>query len=160
MSHRHFCDFAGHYWDCEGAAVRPLLGSTEPSVCMCLTHGVSMEEGDHSDCSVELIACPEHRDEQMRAMGYAPGQAVEVPKEESEESSMFQDAEGNHIVGFCLWCNKDFYSNEEHEAHTADNMAACEAFQELKGQQGMPPVLEAMLEEAGLLPDEEPNDEK
>ena len=160
MSHRHFCDFAGHYWDCEGAAVRPLLGSMEPTICMCLTHGVSMEDGDHSDCSVELIACPEHRAEQMRAMGYKPGQAVEMPNAEPEGSSMFLDEDGNHIVGFCLWCDMNFYSMEEHEAHTADEMANCPAFQELKGQQGMPPVLQAMFENAGLLDDQEADDEK
>ena len=160
MSHRHFCDFAGHYWECEGAAVRPIMGHTEPTICMCLTHGVPMEDGDHSECSVELIVCPEHRDEQTRAMGYEPGQAVEVPEGEPEESSMFRDAEGNHIVGFCLWCNKNFYTEEEDEAHTADEMANCPVFQELKDQQCMPPVLQAMFEQAELLPDEEPDDEK
>jgi hypothetical protein len=25
-----------------------------------------MEEGDHSECSIELVACPEHREEQLR----------------------------------------------------------------------------------------------
>lgn len=66
MTHRHFCDYAGHEWDCEGAAVRPFLGDTEPSVCMCIRHRVPMEEGDHSECSIELIACPDHREEQLR----------------------------------------------------------------------------------------------
>ena len=160
MSHRHFCDFAGHYWECDGAAVRPQMGNTEPTICMCLSHGVPMEEGDHSACSIELIACPEHSADQMLAMGYAPGQAVEVPNGEPEESSMFRDADGNRTIGFCLWCNKDFYSMDEVQAHNADDMAACEAFQELKGQQGMPPVLQAMFEHAGLLPEEEPDDEK
>jgi hypothetical protein len=60
--------------------VRPLMGSTEPTICMSLTCGVPMEYGDHSACSVELIACPEHRDDQMRAMGYEPGQAVASPQ--------------------------------------------------------------------------------
>jgi len=160
MSHRHFCDFAGHHWECEGAAVRQLLGNTEPTICMCLTCGVAMEDGDHSECSVELIACPEHRDEQMRAMGYAPGEAVEVPNAEPEESSMFRDAEGNRTIGFCLWCNRDFYSMEEVQAHNADDMAACPAFQDLKEEQCMPPVLQVMFEQAGFLSDEEPDDEK
>jgi len=68
MSHRHFCDYAGHYWVCEGTTLRPIAGETEPSPCMCLDHDVptSMEDGDHSQCTVELIACPEHRDEQLR----------------------------------------------------------------------------------------------
>src|ERR1035441_3862065 len=104
---------------------------------MCLTCGVPMEDGDHSECSVELIACPEHRDDQLRAMGYEPGQTVMPPTAEHEESSMFHDAEGNKTIGFCLWCNKDFYTMEEHEAHIADEMANCPVYQELKGQQSM-----------------------
>lgn len=66
MSHHHFCDIAGHEWKCEGTALRPLAGDTEPSICMCLVHRVPMEHGDHSQCSIELLACPEHRDEQLQ----------------------------------------------------------------------------------------------
>jgi transcriptional regulator with XRE-family HTH domain len=29
--HRHFCDVEGHYWNCEGIAVRQLAGDMEPS---------------------------------------------------------------------------------------------------------------------------------
>jgi hypothetical protein len=127
---------------------------------MCLTYGVPTEgHGDHSECSIELIACPAHRDEQMQAIGYKPGEAVAPSNVEPEESSMFRDAEGNKTIGFCLWCNRDFYSMNEVEAHNANDMAACEAFQELKGHQGMPPVLQAMSEEAGILPNEDPDDE-
>jgi hypothetical protein len=68
MSHRHFCDFAGHHWECEGTALRLFAGHSEPTVCMCLKHQVSMEEGDHSKCPVELLACPGHRDVQLRKM--------------------------------------------------------------------------------------------
>jgi hypothetical protein len=69
MSHRHFCDYAGHEWECVGTALRPLAGDTEPSDCMCLVHQVSLANGDHSECPVELLACPEHRDEQLGEMG-------------------------------------------------------------------------------------------
>lgn len=68
MSHKHFCDVTGHQWECEGAALRPLAGDTEPSVCMCDICQVPMEFGDHSGCMIELLACPEHRDAQLRAM--------------------------------------------------------------------------------------------
>ena len=68
MSHQHFCDVAGHEWDCEGTAVRELAGDTEPSVCMCIRHRIPMEEGDHSECSIELLACSEHREEQLRSI--------------------------------------------------------------------------------------------
>ena len=78
MSHRHFCDFAGHYWDCEGTATR--LFAPEPSVCMCLGHGVPMEEGDHRECSVELLSCPEHREEQRRNMEEASKAEPNIPE--------------------------------------------------------------------------------
>jgi hypothetical protein len=35
---------------------------------MCVKHLVSMEDGDHSECPVELLACPEHRELQVRQM--------------------------------------------------------------------------------------------
>ena len=65
MSHRHFCDVAGHLWECDGAA---RLGDTEPSVCMCHGCRLPLEQGDHSRCKnlVELVACPEHREEELR----------------------------------------------------------------------------------------------
>jgi hypothetical protein len=66
ISHRHFCDVADHWWDCKGAALRP--GDKEPSVCVCHACRAPLEHGGHSRCQtlVELVACPEHRDEQIR----------------------------------------------------------------------------------------------
>jgi hypothetical protein len=153
MAHRHFCEFAGHYRDCEGIATRLL--ALEASVCMCLDHGVSMEEGDHSECAVELLSCPDHRDEQMRSMGYELGYPQESPAPDAEESWMFKDQDGNPIIGFCLWCNRNYYSMEEVEAHNADDMANCPVFQLLKHEDCGPPVLQVMFEQAGLLDDKE-----
>jgi len=150
MTHRHWCDYPGHFWVCQGTAVR--LFQPEPSVCVCIEHGVPMEEGDHSACSVELLSCPEHRADHMRAMGYEPDCTCEP--QSGGESSIFKDSDGNPTVGFCLWCGCDFYTNEEHEAHTADIMAACPVFQELKDENCMPPVLQQMFEDAGLLDSE------
>ena len=66
MSHRHLCDVTGHWWECDGTAVR--LGHKEPTVCTCHSCHAPLEQGDHSRCKslVELVACPEHRDEQIR----------------------------------------------------------------------------------------------
>ena len=66
MSHRHFCDVAGHWWECNGTALR--AGDTQPSVCTCLPCGLPLEGFDHSQCDdpVELLACPEHRHEELR----------------------------------------------------------------------------------------------
>ena len=66
MSHRHFCDVADHWWECGGAAMR--LGDKEPSICTCHGCHAPLEQGDHSKCRnlVEIVACPEHQDEQLQ----------------------------------------------------------------------------------------------
>jgi len=154
MSHRHFCDFAGHYWNCDGTATR--IFAPEVSVCMCLTHGVPMEEGDHSECSIELLSCPEHRDDQLRAMGYEPGDMSELPLPvESEKSQMFTDKDGNPTIGFCLWCGEDFYTMDEVEAHNADDMRECPVYQQSKDELCMPPALQWMIEQAEELKNKE-----
>jgi hypothetical protein len=58
-----------------------------------------MEDGDHSTCSVELLACPEHREEQRRQMGESG--TSDVPRTEySAEGTMFIDEDDAPIVGF------------------------------------------------------------
>jgi hypothetical protein len=133
MNHRHFCDFAGHEWECSGSALRPLAGDVEPSTCICLSHQVPLENGDHSECSIELLACPEHREEQLAEMrifraSYLPQGEVDA------ENVMFKDTDGKPIVGFCLLCDKDFYSMDDVEAHNANDLAACAVFQCLKNK--------------------------
>jgi hypothetical protein len=153
MSHRHWCDFAGHYWECDGSAIR--LFAAEPTACMCLDHQTSMEDGiDHRECSVELLACPEHRDEQMRAMGYEPGYFIEDSATGQNDGPMFHDDDGNPGIGMCLWCAKVFLNLDEMTAHNANDMAACDVFQQSKDEHCMPPVLQLLMEEAGI-PEEE-----
>jgi hypothetical protein len=145
MNHRHFCDAVGHEWNCDGKALRPDAGDTEPSVCMCLLHQVPMDEGDHSSCPVELLACPEHRDEQqwkMKEAASTVGQdALDIDQDAATNG--WQDKDGNPIVGFCLWCDVDFYTMEQASAHNADHSAACPAFQKFIKEQSTsasPPV--------------------
>jgi hypothetical protein len=146
MSHRHYCDAAGHDWYCDGRALRPDAGDTKPSVCMCLRHQVPMEQCDHSACPVELLACPQHRDEQQRNMDEAAIAPCDV--EPDAEMSVWRDKDGKPIVGFCLWCNVDFYTMDEVWAHNANGSAACEAFQEFKNEQSMPTTHQVMPEMA------------
>ncbi len=133
MSHRHFCDFAGHYWECNGIALRPLVGDTEPSICMCPTHQVPMVDRDHGKCPIELLACPEHQDEQLREMLASDSNALAEIRV-GAESTVFKDDKGDPISGFCLWCNKDFYSIEEADAHNADDSRACPVLQNLRDE--------------------------
>lgn len=90
-----------------------------------------MEEGDHSECPVELLACPQHQDEQLQEMGiFRPSDPL--PSGVDAEFSMFNDLRGMPLVGFCLWCGIDFYSVEEVSGHNANNSNACPVFQRLK----------------------------
>jgi hypothetical protein len=71
VSHQHFCDVAGHYWECDGKALRG--GDTEPSTCTCLPCGLPLEGFNHSSCDgpVELVACPQHLVEALRRLEVA-----------------------------------------------------------------------------------------
>lgn len=119
VRHRHFCDFARHDWYCEGLALRPAAGDTEPFTCMCLVHRVPMKEGDHSGCPVELLACPEHLPEQQQVMREAA--LGSAPSEADDNPETGREADGHQIVGFCLWCGQNFYSYDEVWAHNANN---------------------------------------
>lgn len=68
MSHKHFCDVEAHWWECDGKALR--AGDTEPSVCRCSACGLPLEGFNHAGCRnpIELLACPEHREEGVRRM--------------------------------------------------------------------------------------------
>jgi hypothetical protein len=127
MSHRHFCDVAGHWWECKGRALR--TGEKEPSVCMCQKCGVPLELGNHIHDYVELLACPEHR---------KADEAITTPHqaEPGAEGGVLRDIDGNRIVGFCLWCDKDFYSLAEVDVHNADNMKACPVHEGLTNRPG------------------------
>jgi hypothetical protein len=151
MSHQHFCHIAGHYWQCEGTALRG--ADTEPSVCICLPCELPLEGFDHSACHapIELLACAEHR--------WADETTAARPQGEHEaEPALLQDDDGNRAYGFCLWCGKTFYCWAEVEAHNADNMKGCAVYQELASRPGgcscLPPILRDKLQEAGLLNDD------
>jgi hypothetical protein len=97
MSHRHYCGVEGHEWVC-----------TDPA-CECIC-GKLMEEGDHSECFVELRDCPEHQ-----------GQLPESPEDESSLNYFKAAAHGaaerprcecgcdaanpEDVVGSCVWCS-------------------------------------------------------
>jgi hypothetical protein len=82
-------------------------------------------------CSIELLACPEHLEAQLQAMGTK--RTDRQPVEESTSGlGGFLDNEGRPIICFCLWCDKDFYSMDEVEDHNAGELRACPTYQEWK----------------------------
>ncbi len=149
MSHRHWCDYSGHYWDCSGTAVR--LFQNEATVCMCIKHGVSMDNGDHNACPIELLSCPEHRADQLRAMGYEPDHVFE---QQDQDTRTKRDAQGNPIVGFCAWCERDFYSLEDHFEHWGDPIK-CPVYNEYIEKHPSPRDSEESAGDADLLEHEE-----
>ena len=97
MSHQHFCHVAGHYWQCQGKALRG--GGTEPTVCRCSPCGRPLEGFDHSGCPdpIELVACPEHIEEERRSIEEARkqlGWRAAEPKPEEADGAVANREEG------------------------------------------------------------------
>ena len=141
MTHSHFCDVAGHYWDCDGTATRPLAGSKNPSTCMCPIHDVPMTTGDHSLCPIELLACPEHPDDQVHSLPCGEQICNDYINSAGGRGAERNDAEAKPIIGFCLWCNLDFYSMEDMTAHHARGSESCEAIQQYQQNSNSPILL-------------------
>ena len=100
MSHKHYCDVEGHEWQCTDGT------------CECICGGL-MEEIDHSECPVELRACPEHQrqlpvlseDELSDFFGHLSSDA-EKPRCECGCTVALQE----NVVGFCVWCSHVYVS--------------------------------------------------
>jgi hypothetical protein len=117
MSHRHYCDFAGHDWQCAGD-------------CECIC-GLPMEGNDHRDCSVELRACPEHAPEQERCMAEVMSSEPDAAliQEDNEREFVLPhcqcgcaEAESSEVVGWCFHCDHVYveYSSEIEDRHFAN----------------------------------------
>ena len=87
MTHKHWCEIGKHEWDCDGTqAIRTWAGMTEPTPCVAMP-----------DNGIELVTCPEHREEERR--NFPTGQeAADVLKIydalicASDNSSEFKEA--------------------------------------------------------------------
>jgi hypothetical protein len=114
MSHRHYCDYAGHDWQCSGN-------------CECLC-GLLMEGNGHSDCPVELRACPEHSEEEKRniaeamASGHDPA-FVQRWHERPNCECGCSEADLSNVVGWCLHCHHVYanYSPQIEAQHFANH---------------------------------------
>jgi hypothetical protein len=114
MSHRHYCDYAGHDWQCSGDCE-----------CCC---GLPMERHDHSDCPVELRACPEHAAEQQRSIAEAMSSEPDAAfaqrlRERPHCECGCVETESSEIVGWCLHCDHVYvnYSPKIEAQHFADD---------------------------------------
>jgi hypothetical protein len=114
MSHRHYCDYAGHDWQCAGD-------------CECIC-GLPMEGNDHNECPLELRACPEHAPEQQRRMVEAmfsepDAEFTQKWQERPHCECGCVEAELSTVVGWCLHCDHVYveYSPEIEAQHFADD---------------------------------------
>ena len=112
-SHQHFCDVGGHRYECG-----------EECECIC---GLPMNGYDHSDCPVELRACPEHENQPV-AEGPLPEGVVEIQfpvgwQRESQPNCECgcSEIDGADVVGWCFHCNHVYaiYSPEIQDGHLA-----------------------------------------
>jgi len=119
--HIHYCDEYGHYYECSS-------GDCE---CIC---GLPMNGNDHTDCPVELRACPEHKAEQERRMEEAMScetqtqielfweQQVAAPLPHCE-CGCRSDIDPGKVVGSCLHCDHVYatYTPELENRHFANH---------------------------------------
>jgi hypothetical protein len=57
----------------------------------------------------------------------------------NKSTHAFTDKAGRAPVGFCLWCNKNFYTSGEISVHDGDGAEACPVFKEFLSEQGFVP---------------------
>ena len=115
MSHKHYCDAEGHEWQCTD------------STCECVCD-LLMEQGNHSECPIELRACPEHQDVQL------PESADDELTPNYFKAAAHGAAQRPHckcgcaaahpeaIVGSCVWCSHvyDSYNTKIEAQHFSD----------------------------------------
>ena len=99
MGHRHYCEQGGHYWQCDGAAIRG--ADTEPSVCMCFDHDVPMEQGRPQ--RVRRATQPARI---VTRVQNSPEGDIKVPRHDLPGAA--RRASSRHCVGVCLWCGHGY----------------------------------------------------
>jgi hypothetical protein len=100
------------------------MAHREHTSCMCLQHGDSMVQGDHTACIVELLACPEHRDEQLLQIGKV------------DTSDLISVETGPTLsIGFCLSCGRDFNTLDEVRMHSGQNTEARQVFRQFTDEE-------------------------
>jgi hypothetical protein len=128
---------------------------------MCFDHGVSMDDGDHSECTIELLDCPLHHaptepssphvNEPPIEKDWAP---IKVPENlEEMVDAWANDPEPN--VGWCLLCNSPIRTEDDLIPET--NTHNCEVGREMEAKiaalppcsQGSEPDPAAGVEQTG-----------
>jgi hypothetical protein len=106
MTHVHYCDVAGHEWECD-----------KPE-CECIC-GERMEEGDHSACPIELRACPRHL-EGLQPGEVAGGVPINFPEDTADKIKRAAEQRDSYAA-VCFWCGYgyDEYTRKAENEHFA-----------------------------------------
>jgi hypothetical protein len=118
VSHKHFCEIGGHEWECECAALHE-FDPERFQVCICKACQLPMDEGDHSNCPIELLTCPEHLS-QKSAEESARGVPITFPPDVNEKAERaFQQLETYEAA--CFWCGHGYedYNTKAEDEHFA-----------------------------------------
>ena len=112
-SHEHFCYVGGHRYECG-----------EDCECIC---GLPMNGYDHSDCPVELRACPKYEFEPMSEEALPDG-VVEIKFPTGWQHAALTQCECgcseidlSEVVGWCLHCDHVYvnYTPDLQDRHFA-----------------------------------------
>lgn len=98
MSHAHYCDVAGHEWLCRSVD------------CLCICQ-IRLEDGDHSQCPVELRACPEHLSHSVSEPLDERGR-IEVPANIGDMLARWASSSESNI-GWCLLCDSPIRDEDD-----------------------------------------------
>jgi len=102
--HRHYCPVEGHDWQCGG----------QECECVC---GFLMEGHDHTECPVELRACPDHAVEEQKAIDEAMSHEPDPESIQKWHERLSArphcecgcaETQTMKITGFCLWCDHTY----------------------------------------------------
>lgn len=114
------------------ADLTPQGGAGQARKCVCFDHDVSMEDGDHSRCRIELRACPEHAGEQARAIAEAMSSETDPESIQKWRQRLSAcphcecgcaEVELSNVAGWCLHCDHVYvsYSSEIEARHFAND---------------------------------------
>ena len=102
MSHKHYCGVEGHEWQCSD------------STCECVCD-LLMEQGDHTECPVELRDCPEHFEQNPEPSDddLTPNYFLQAAAHGAERPRCECGCAAAHhedVVGYCVWCSHVYVS--------------------------------------------------
>jgi hypothetical protein len=121
MAHKLFCEIGGHEWECNCLALHE-FNPHSFAICICKTCGRPYDEGDHSQCRIELSACYECEQQQDRPHPEGEANFISVPPDADQKVERALSQLGAYEAA-CLWCGHgyDEFNQKAEDEHFAHN---------------------------------------